>query len=112
MFSSLSESFTKVLTNIKRKGSISENDLESSLREIRISMLEADVALSVTKEFIQNVKVKALGEEVINSVTPGQMIVKIVHDELKNILGDNEQALNLNATPSCSYYACWTSRCR
>ena len=99
MFSSLGESFTKVLTNIKRKGSISEKDLESALREIRISMLEADVALSVTKEFIENVKAKALGEEVINSVTPGQMIVKIVHDELKNILGDNEQEINLNATP-------------
>ena len=99
MFSSLGESFTKVLNNIKRKGSISANDLESALREIRISMLEADVALSVTKEFIQNVKEKALGEEVINSITPGQLIVKIVHDELKNILGDNEQELNLNATP-------------
>ncbi len=99
MFSSLGESFTKVLNNIKRKGSISANDLESALREIRISMLEADVALSVTKEFIQNVKEKALGEEVVNSITPGQLIVKIVHDELKNILGDNEQELNLNATP-------------
>ncbi|RST71899.1 signal recognition particle protein [Candidatus Aquarickettsia rohweri] len=99
MFSSLVESFTKVLNNIKRKGSISANDLESALREIRISMLEADVALSVTKEFIQNVKEKALGEEVVNSITPGQLIVKIVHDELKNILGDNEQELNLNATP-------------
>ncbi|WP_236870454.1 signal recognition particle protein [Candidatus Bandiella numerosa] len=99
MFASLSENFIKALDKIKRKGTISEDDLEGALREIRISMLEADVALSVTKEFIKNVKNKAIGQEVVNSVTPGQMIVKIVHDELKNILGTDEQDINLKVSP-------------
>ncbi len=99
MFASLSENFIKALDKIKRKGTISEDDLEGALREIRISMLEADVALSVTKEFIKNVKNKAIGQEVVNSVTPGQMIVKIVHDELKNILGTEEQDINLKVSP-------------
>lgn len=99
MFSSLSENLTKVLNKVKRKGSISENDLTEALREIRISMLEADVALSVTKEFIKNIKDKAIGEEVVNSITPGQMVVKIVHDELKNILGAQEQDINLKVSP-------------
>ncbi|MBY0580798.1 MAG: signal recognition particle protein [Rickettsiales bacterium] len=99
MFASLSENFIKALDKIKRKGIISEDDLEGALREIRISMLEADVALSVTKEFIKNVKNKAIGQEVVNSVTPGQMIVKIVHDELKNILGTDEQDINLKVSP-------------
>ena len=99
MFASLSENFIKALDKIRRKGTISEDDLEGALREIRISMLEADVALSVTKEFIKNVKNKAIGQEVVNSVTPGQMIVKIVHDELKNILGTEEQDINLKVSP-------------
>ncbi len=99
MFSSLGENFIKTFDKIKRKGTISQDDLELALREIRISMLEADVALGVTKEFISNIKNKAIGEEVINSVTPGQMIVKIVHDELKNILGADEQDINLKISP-------------
>ncbi|MFK7760990.1 MAG: signal recognition particle protein [Candidatus Midichloriaceae bacterium] len=99
MFSSLSENFIKTFDKIKRKGTISQDDLEVALREIRISMLEADVALGVTKEFIANIKNKAIGEEVVNSVTPGQMIVKIVHDELKNILGAEEQDINLKISP-------------
>ena len=99
MFSSLGENFIKTFDKIKRKGTISQDDLEVALREIRISMLEADVALGVTKEFIANIKNKAIGEEVVNSVTPGQMIVKIVHDELKNILGEEEQDINLKISP-------------
>jgi signal recognition particle subunit SRP54 len=73
--------------------------LDIALREIRVAMLEADVALGVTKEFISNIKAKAIGEEIVNSVTPGQMIVKIVHDELKNILGAEEQDINLKISP-------------
>ena len=99
MFSSLGENFIKTFDKIKRKGTISQDDLEIALREIRISMLEADVALGVTKKFIANIKNKAIGEEVVNSVTPGQMIVKIVHDELKNILGAEEQDINLKISP-------------
>lgn len=99
MFSSLGENFTKILDKIKRKGSISEADLSDALRAIRIAMLEADVALDVTREFINNIKQKALGEEILKSITPGQMIVKIVHDELINILKAEDQDINLKITP-------------
>ena len=90
MFSLLGESFTNIFYKIKQKGSISSQDLDTALRSIRISMLEADVALSVTKEFIKNIKNKAIGRKIVDSVTPGQMIIKIVHDELQR----QERVLN------------------
>jgi signal recognition particle subunit SRP54 len=99
MFSSLGENFTKILDKIQRKASISEADLSDALRAIRIAMLEADVALDVTREFINNIREKALGEEVFKSITPGQMIVKIVHDELISILKAPNQEINLKAAP-------------
>ncbi|WPX96394.1 signal recognition particle protein [Candidatus Bandiella euplotis] len=99
MFSSLGENFTKVLEKIKRKGSVSEADITEALREIRIAMLEADVALDVTREFISHIKQKALGEKVLKSITPGQMIVKIVHDELVSMLKADDQDINLKSTP-------------
>ena len=99
MFSSLSESFLNVFKKISQKGTISTDDLNIALREIRISMLEADVSLSVVKEFIHNVKYQALGQKIINSISPSQMITKIVHDELKNILGTNVQDINFSSNP-------------
>ena len=95
MFSSLKNGFMKVFDKITQKGTISTYDLDLALREIRITMLEADVALSVTKNFIDNIKSRAIGKNIVNSVTPGQMIIKIVHDELKTILGDNCQDIRL-----------------
>ena len=99
MFSALGENFIKILDKIKSKGTISENDLTLALRSIRISMLESDVALGVTKSFVDDIKRRAIGKNVIRSINPGQMIVKIVHDELKKILGDKEQDINLNVSP-------------
>ena len=99
MFSLLGENLTKIFDKIKRKGSISESDLNTALREIRIAMLEADVALGVTKDFIDSVRQKALGTEVLKSITPGQMIVKIVHDELINTLQTENNEINLKTTP-------------
>lgn len=99
MFSSLSENLIKIFDKIKTKGIVSQNDLELALRKIRISMLEADVELGVTKTFIENIKNKSIGEKVINSITPGQMIVKIVYDELKKILGSTEHDLDLTTLP-------------
>ena len=99
MFSLLGESLTRVFDKIKRKGHVSEADLNDALREIRIAMLEADVALEVTKDFINNIRQKALGTEVLKSITPGQMVVKIVHDELVNTLQAPNNEINLKTTP-------------
>ena len=99
MFALLGENLTKIFDKIKRKGSISESDLSDALRKIRITMLEADVALEVTKDFINNIKQKALGAEVLKSITPGQMVVKIVHDELVNTLQVENNKINLKTTP-------------
>lgn len=99
MFSTLGANLTKVFDKLRGKGFISEDDINSAMREIRISLLEADVSLEVIKEFISTIKEKALGAELLKSVTPGQLIVKIVNDELVNLLKSDSQELNLNATP-------------
>jgi signal recognition particle subunit SRP54 len=87
MFDNLSKGLNAIFSKIKGKAVISEGDLESALREIRIALLEADVALPVIKQFIAEIKDKALGAEVMKSIKPGQMIVKIIHDEIVKILG-------------------------
>lgn len=87
MFDNLSKGLNAIFSKIKGKAVISEGDLESALREIRVALLEADVALPVIKQFINEIKDKALGAEVVKSIKPGQMIVKIIHDEMIKILG-------------------------
>ncbi len=101
MFQNLTDRLTSVLDRIRGKGFISESDLNQAMREIRIALLEADVALPVVKAFIDGVKEKALGQEVLKSISPGQMIVKLVHDHLVGILSDENSALNLNAPSPC-----------
>ncbi len=97
MFETLSDKLGAVFSKITSRGVLSENDIDSAMREIRVALLEADVSLSVVKEFIAHVKEQALGEKVVRSVQPGQMVVKIVHDELVKLLGDEKTALDLNA---------------
>ena len=97
MFAALGNNFSKIFDKLKGKGYISESDISEAMREIRIALLEADVALPVIKDLISIIKEKALGAEVIKSISPGQMVVKIVHDELVKILGSENQILNLNA---------------
>ncbi|AIF81626.1 signal recognition particle protein [endosymbiont of Acanthamoeba sp. UWC8] len=99
MFSSLSNNLTKVFDKLKRKGLLNESDVSEAMREIRIALLEADVALPAVKEFIDKVKAKAIGSEIVKSISPAQMVIKIVNDELTEILGSDHQALNLAATP-------------
>ena len=100
MFENLTDKLGNVFEKLKRRGALSENDVMSAMREIRIALLEADVALPVVKDVIAQIKEKAVGQEVLRSVTPGQQIVKIVHDELAAMLGDSEEAaLNLKTTP-------------
>jgi signal recognition particle subunit SRP54 len=87
MFQSLSDRLSGVLDKLTRRGALTEADVNEALREVRRALLEADVALEVVKAFTENVKAKAVGVEVVKSVSPGQMVVKIVHDELVAMLG-------------------------
>src|SRR5438876_5039544 len=108
MFDSLSNRLNDVFDRLRRRGALSEDDVGAALREIRIALLEADVALPVVRDFVTAVRERAVGQEVLRSVTPGQMVVKIVHDHLVEMLGGGETAgrangagngLDLNATP-------------
>jgi signal recognition particle subunit SRP54 len=99
MFNSLSQRLGEIFDRLKRRGALSEDDVNNVLREIRIALLEADVALPVVKEFTESVKQKAIGQEVVKSITPGQMVVKIVHDHLVEVLGGQEVELNLAVNP-------------
>ena len=87
MFDALSENFQKTFKNLRGLGKISESNVAESLREVRMALLDADVNFKVAKQFIGRVKEKALGEEVIASIQPGQQIVKIINDELTGLLG-------------------------
>ncbi|MCF7732133.1 MAG: signal recognition particle protein [Akkermansiaceae bacterium] len=96
MFSSLSDSLDKTFRNLRGVGRISERNITDALRDVRISLLEADVEFSVAKDFIARVKELAMGEDVLKSIKPGEQIVKIFHDELANLLGGDQAPLNLN----------------
>ena len=102
MFENLTNKLENIFSKLKSAPSLTEEQVESGLKEIRLALLEADVALPVTKEFISNVKPKAIGQEIIKSTSPGQMIVKIVYDELVNILGSKNEELNFKAVPPIS----------
>ncbi|OAN49145.1 signal recognition particle protein [Paramagnetospirillum marisnigri] len=99
MFEGLSSKLGKVFERLTGRGALTEADVTEALREVRVALLEADVALPVVKDFIGRVKARAVGTEVIKSVTPGQMVVKIVHDELIATLGTKGTELNLSAVP-------------
>src|SRR3954452_24329568 len=98
LFESLSERLSGILDKLTRRGALREADVEEALREIRRALLEADVALDVARAFTEQVKQKAVGAELVKSVTPGQMVVKIVHDQLVETLGE-AQPIDLNAAP-------------
>ncbi|MGH6933491.1 MAG: signal recognition particle protein, partial [Dongiaceae bacterium] len=97
MFENLTQRLGDVFDRLKRRGALGEADVDAALREVRIALLEADVALPVVKDFVAAVKEQAIGETVLKSVTPGQMVIKIVHDHLVAMLGGDSQGLNLNA---------------
>jgi signal recognition particle subunit SRP54 len=99
MFDSLSEKLGRILDGLTRRGALSEADVDAALREVRRALLEADVALDVARAFTDNIKKQAVGVEVVKSVTPGQMVVKIVHDQLIATLGADSQSIDLNAAP-------------
>ncbi len=99
MFESLSDRLGGVFDALKRRGSLKASDVDAAMRDIRIALLEADVALPVVKEFITHVREQAVGESVLRSVTPGQQVVKIVHDALIGLLSSDDQDLNLIGEP-------------
>ena len=99
MFDSLSERLGGILDKLTRRGALTEADVDAALREVRRALLEADVALDVARDFVDRVKKQGVGVEVMKSVTPGQMVVKIVHDELVRTLGSESQIIDLNAAP-------------
>jgi signal recognition particle subunit SRP54 len=101
MFDSLSSRLQNVFRNLRGLGKISESNVSDSLRDVRLALLEADVHFKVARDFIESVKSKALGEEVLKSVAPGQQMVKIIHDELVVLLGSENAGLQLSGNPAC-----------
>ena len=99
MFDNLSQRLNKVVTNLRGQARLTEDNIKDTLREVRMALLEADVALPVVKEFIARVKEKAVGEEVLQSLTPGQMLIKVVNEELVHLMGDVNEELDLAAQP-------------
>ncbi len=100
MFDSLQKRLGATFDRLKGRGALSEADVDEGLREIRVALLEADVALPVVKDFIEKVRPRAVGESVIRSVTPGQQVVKIVHDQLVETLGAKNEGLSLGSPPA------------
>jgi signal recognition particle subunit SRP54 len=99
MFQSLSDRLGSIFGGLLRRGMLTEQDVDTALREVRVALLEADVALPVVKQFLEEVKAEAVGADVIKSVNPGHMVVKIVHDRITALLGSEHTELNLSTTP-------------
>jgi len=104
VFDSLSDKLGGIFDKLRGKGSLSEDDVNIAAREIRVALLEADVALPVVKEFIEIVKSRAIGADVVKSVTPAQQVVKIVHDAMVEMLGGQQaEELNISAPPPAAF---------
>jgi len=99
MFESLTDRLSRTLKSLRGQGRLSEDNIRDSLREVRMALLEADVALPVVKDFIEAVRIKALGQEVITSLSPGQALVKVVNDELVAIMGESQATIDLERKP-------------
>lgn len=100
MFGTLSEKLQGVFSKLAGKRSLSEENIADAVREVRLALLEADVAYGVTKTFVKRVKEKAFGQEVVKSVSPSEQFIKVVHDELAALMGDGEPSLDLDKSPS------------
>jgi signal recognition particle subunit SRP54 len=101
MFDSLSSKLQNAFRNLRGLGKISESNVGDALREVRMALLEADVNFKVARDFIERVRAKSLGAEVVASIQPGQQIIKFVSDELTGLLGSQNAGLKLDANPSC-----------
>ena len=99
MFDSLTDRLSRVLESVRGRGRLSEGNIKETLREVRMALLEADVALPVVRGFVETVQTRAVGQEVIGSLTPGQALVRVVRDELTALMGQSNDELNLKTTP-------------
>ena len=98
-FDGLGDKLQDIFKRMKGQGKISEKDLKAVMREVKVALLEADVNYKVVKQFVDNVNSRAVGEEVMESLTPGQQVVKIVHDELTQLLGGTQSKLTISPKP-------------
>ena len=105
-FESLSEKLQYALSKLKGKGKLNEKDVDLAMREVKLALLEADVNFKVVKNFINDVKERAVGSEVMNSLTPGQQVVKIVNDELTKLMGERESKINFSSSPPTIILMC------
>src|SRR5262247_650898 len=101
MFDTLTSKLQNAFRNLRGLGKISEANVSDSLREVRLALLDADVNFKVARDFVERVKAKSLGQEVIQSIQPGQQIIKIIHDELVELLGSTNAGLSVSGNPSC-----------
>ncbi len=99
MFDTLSQRLTQTMQKLRGKGRLTEDSIRETLREVRIALLEADVALPVVRNFIDDIRVRSLTKEVLTSLTPGQALIKIVNEELIALMGNNNEPLKLNTQP-------------
>ena len=99
MFENLTERLSSTLKNISGRGRLTEDNIKDTLREVRMALLEADVALPVVKEFVNRIKERAIGQEVNKSLSPGQAFIKIVQSELIAVMGEINESLNLATQP-------------
>ena len=99
MFSQLGDRLKESFRDLRGRGRLSEDNISQALREVRLALLEADVALPVVRSFLEGVQQRAVGEKVLESLTPGQAVVKVVHDELVELMGARNDALNLAVRP-------------
>jgi len=106
IFESLSNKLQETLSKLTKKGKLTEKDVDKILREIKLSLLEADVNFKVVKNFVKNIKDKALGENILESLTPGQQVIKIVNEEMINLLGKKTEELKLNPNDTTSIMMC------
>ena len=99
MFENLQDRFARVLKNVRGQGRLTDANVKDTMREVRMALLEADVALPVVRGFVERVRERAMGENVLNSLTPGQTLVKIVNDELVSLMGEANEGLDLSVQP-------------
>ncbi len=105
-FEGLTEKLQKVFKGLKNRGKLSESDVKEAMREVRMALLEADVNFAVARDFVKKVTEKAVGEEVLNSLTPGQQVIKIVNDELVALMGSTHSKLTVSSAPPSVYMLC------
>ena len=106
LFSSLSEKMNHIFSKLTKRGKLTELEIKEAMREIRVALLEADVNYMVAKQFITQVSEKAVGEKVLNSLTPGQQVIKIVNEELTALMGSEQSKLNFSSKPPTIIMMC------